>query len=263
MASNNVQISTLQGQLASSTSQNSALQNQVSFDSTQISSLQGQLSSATSQVASLQTQVSTNNSQISRLQSQHSTDATQISTLQNQSSSYQSQITSLQSQISSLQSQISSGRSYQTTLFSSQTISQGPYVQTLVYTFTPTYSGISYISGTSSSSTGYISVTNTTTGASNPYTFGTGTTISAPLIAGNNYSIYFGNHDSVGTITATLIRDLFRFIHHIQSKYAVLLADHFSGTLRANSGLYFHPELFRLHHYKRNEHFFHRIYPGN
>lgn len=90
------------------------------------------------------------------------------------------------------------------TLFSSQTISQGPNTQTVVYTFSPTYSGYIFINGTSSSSTGYILVINTNSGASNTYNFGTSTTINAQLNSGNTYAIYFGNRDTSGNITATL-----------------------------------------------------------
>lgn len=89
-------------------------------------------------------------------------------------------------------------------LFTSQTISQGPGLQTLVYTFTPVYTGYVTISGTSSSSTGYILVVNTTSGISTTYTFGNGTTINAPLTSGSSYGIYFGNHDTSGAITAIL-----------------------------------------------------------
>jgi hypothetical protein len=98
----------------------------------------------------------------------------------------------------------SSAAPSQSALFSSQTVSQGPNVQTIVYTFTPAYSGHTSITGTSSSSTGYLLVTNTSSGVSNNYIFGTGTAVSAPLTANNSYSIYFGNHDSSGLITATL-----------------------------------------------------------
>jgi len=92
----------------------------------------------------------------------------------------------------------------QSTLFTSQGVSQSANTQTLLYTFVPTYSGNIYISGTSSSSTGYIRVTNNTLNATVTYAFGTGTSITIPITGGYSYSIYFGNTDATGTITATL-----------------------------------------------------------
>jgi len=173
--------------------------NAISTLNTQTTSLKSQLSSASQQLDNF-------NSQISALEKQTSSFTSQISALQSQFSSLNTQLTSLQSTVSSLSTQVTTllSASSQTTLFSSQAISQGPGVQTLVYTFAPTYSGYIYISGSSSSATGYIMVTNSTSGASTSYTFGTGTTVTASLTAGNSYSIYFGNRDASGTITATL-----------------------------------------------------------
>jgi hypothetical protein len=94
--------------------------------------------------------------------------------------------------------------SYSTLLFSSQSISEGPSTYTSVYTFTPISSGPIYISGTSSSTTGYILIVNNSTGDSNTYAFGTINIIAVPLTAGYNYSISFGNQDPSGTITANL-----------------------------------------------------------
>jgi len=89
-------------------------------------------------------------------------------------------------------------------LFSSQTITQSFSTQTLLYTFTPTQVGYIYITGTSTSITGYIRVTNNTTSTYIDRAFGTGAIVSVPITPGQNYSIRFGNADASGVITATL-----------------------------------------------------------
>ena len=89
-------------------------------------------------------------------------------------------------------------------LFSSQTISQAFGTQTLLYALTTPYSGFISISGTSSSTTGYIRVTNNTTGFTTYYVFGTGNNVNVTVNAGQRYTLYFGNSDTLGTITATL-----------------------------------------------------------
>jgi hypothetical protein len=89
-------------------------------------------------------------------------------------------------------------------LFVSQAVSQEAGAQTTVYTFTPAYSGNMFINGTSNSLTSYILVVNTKPNTSTIYNFGKGIENKIPLISGNTYLIYFGNHDTSGTITATL-----------------------------------------------------------
>ncbi|MFC1910777.1 hypothetical protein ACFLXC_05810 [Chloroflexota bacterium] len=98
----------------------------------------------------------------------------------------------------------------QITLFAGQTISQSYNSQTTLTEFVPDHFGYVYITGNSSTSTGYIRVYNNTLGTYNNYTFGTGTTVTAPVSAGYSYSIIFGNTNSSGTITATLTATYYR-----------------------------------------------------
>ena len=89
-------------------------------------------------------------------------------------------------------------------LFTSKSVTQNHGTQSTVKTYTPSYSGYFKITGTSSSATSYIRIYNNSLDDYTDYAFGTGTTITAPVIAGNNYSIIFGNTASSGTVTATL-----------------------------------------------------------
>jgi prefoldin subunit 5 len=187
-------------------SQTESLQGQLSSLQTQFSSLQSQLSSINSTITALSEQEDALSSQITALQEERSSLTSLISESESQLSSLSSELESLQSSVDSLSKRVASLSSKlgESTLLFTLTFSQGPGVQTTVYTFTPTYAGSIYISGSSSSSTGYVMVNNNTSGTSKTYAFGTGKTVTAPLTAGNSYSVYFGNHDSSGTVTATL-----------------------------------------------------------
>jgi hypothetical protein len=90
------------------------------------------------------------------------------------------------------------------TLFTSQSISQSFGTLTLLHTYVPTYNGYINITGVSSSTTGYIKLTNNTTAASVDYAFGTSGAISVPVVGGQSYSIRFGNTEVSGLVTATL-----------------------------------------------------------
>jgi uncharacterized protein YlxW (UPF0749 family) len=190
LTSANSQISTLGSQLTTANSDIAALKNQVTTHTSQIATANGQ-------VASLSAQLNSTNAQITAVQSQDSSFATQMSALL-------SQVTTLTSQVTTLQTTVNSLGSASTTLFLGQAVSQGANTYSGVYSYTPTYSGYLTISGSSSSTTGYILLVNSTTGGSATYPFGTGTTIMAGLTSGYSYGIYFGNYDSSGTITASL-----------------------------------------------------------
>jgi septal ring factor EnvC (AmiA/AmiB activator) len=216
------QISTLDGNLSTANQQISTLKSQLGSDETAISSLKQQLTSAGTQITALQDQVTSVNSQIANLNTQTNANITQISSISNQISSINSQLATLSSSLSSLTTSLTdlqstvaslstevdnltstSWYSHSTTLASSQSLSQGYGEQTLFATFFANYAGYLYISGTSTSSTSYITVKNTTSGTLNSYTFGTGTTVSAPIQAGA-IEIYFGNSASSGSVTAVL-----------------------------------------------------------
>jgi uncharacterized protein YlxW (UPF0749 family) len=190
LTSANSQISTLGSQLTAANSEISTLKTQMATSGSQITTLNGQ-------VASLSGQLNSANNQVTALQTQGSGFATQISSLQSQVSTLTSLVTALQTTVSNL-------ASASTTLFSGQAVSQGANTYSGVYAYVPTYSGYLTVSGSSSSATGYIMIVNSGTGGSTTYPFGTGTTVTAGLTVGYNYSIYFGNFDSSGTITASL-----------------------------------------------------------
>ncbi len=214
----NDELTSLSGQVANADSRISTLSSQESSD---VSSLQDELSTANNQISSLTDQINSALLQISSLQSNVSSDTVIISSIQTQLTSINSQLSSLDDTTVSLQNTLTSlkntvdslvikvnnltaAANNPVILFSSQTISQAFNTQTLLYTFTPTYNGYIYISGTSNSTTGYIRVTNNTTSTFTDYAFGTGTTVSAAVSGGYSYSIRFGNTDASGTITATL-----------------------------------------------------------
>ena len=193
-------VSSLQDELSTANDQISSLTNQINSVLLQISSLQTDVSSDTVRISAIQTQLSSINSQLSSLGD------TTVS-LQNTLTSLENTLTSLENTVDSLVRQVNELTAAATNpviLFSSQAVSQAFGTQTLLYTFTPTYNGYIYISGTSSSTTGYIRVTNNTTSTYTDYAFGTGTTVTAAVTGGYSYSIRFGNSDASGTITAIL-----------------------------------------------------------
>lgn len=212
------QLALLSSQIAGTEQQISNLRNKEAED---ITSLQGDLSTATDQISSLSNQVGSVLSQISSLQADVSLDASNIASLQSQLASINTQLTSLNNTTVSLQStltslgsavdslvarvnSLTSTATNPVVLFSSHPVSQTFGTQSLVYTYTPTYNGYFYIGGTSSSTTGYIRISNNSTATYTDYPFGTGTTVTVGVTAGYNYSIIFGNSDASGTITATL-----------------------------------------------------------
>jgi septal ring factor EnvC (AmiA/AmiB activator) len=228
LATQTAQVASLQSQLSAANSQVSTLGGQVatlsknlaSADST-ISTLSTQLTSVNSQITSLTKQINTTGSQIAALQGQTSSSGSQINTLQTQLGTLQNAINELKSQsvstqgaITSLQSQLNTAQSTldtltqqintPVTLFAPRSITQAANTNSIVYSFVPAYSGYISISGISSSTTGYITIVNDDLGTSNTYNFGKGTTVYVQLSNSYHYSIYFGNHDVSGTITATL-----------------------------------------------------------
>ncbi len=215
------QVASFPGQLTTEDSKISSLNNQFSdllvsmaSNNATLSVLNDKLSDASSQLSGFTQQLNSITSDIGTLKDDNTSSSSQITALQNQLNSFQTQLSSTQSTITSLQSQISAQQSaiasaaqaasVQGVLFTSHMISEGPSTSSLVYSFTTAYSGYLTISGTSNSATGYILIANSTSGVTATYNFGTGTTLNIPLNAGNTFSIYFGNRDSVGTIVAAL-----------------------------------------------------------
>jgi len=197
------QIASLQNQLSSANSQISSLQSQLSSGGSQvsnlqaqISSLQNQLTSANSKISSLQSQLSSGSSQVSNLQAQ-------ISSLQNQLDSATAQVTSLQNQNSSLQSIVSLSQS--ATKANAVTINQSAGASTSIVTFTASYAGYIVVSGTSTTSNGYITVTDSFSNYPNypGYVFGTGATRTIPILPGT-VTVSFANSNLLNGATATI-----------------------------------------------------------
>jgi uncharacterized phage infection (PIP) family protein YhgE len=168
-----------------------------------LATIQAGLTTTSNQITTLTNQLTNINSLISTLQGNMTSASSQISSIQTQVSTITTQLTALQNSITNLNAEVNVITTTNP-LFMSQGISQSANTQTQVYSFTPSYTGQIYISGTSSSSTGYIRVINNSTNVTNTYTFGTGAVITVGLIGGDNYTIYFGNSDNTGTIIATL-----------------------------------------------------------
>ena len=216
LSSANAQVSSLQKENSSYQSQVASLQNQLSGGSqsnlqTQITQLQSQLSSANSQVSSLQSQLSSANSQVSSLQNDVSTYKSQASSLQSQLSSANSQVSSLQSQLSSANSQVSSlqniiNLSQSSTEANQVTINQSSGQSSSVATFTASYAGYVVVSGTSTTSNGYLMVTDSAGGYpynNTNYAFGTGATRTIPVLPGT-VTVYFANSNLMNGATATI-----------------------------------------------------------
>jgi len=201
LATANGQITTLSGQL---TTLNSSLTSM----NTEVTSLNSDLTSARTQLSQLSASASNLASQISTVQSSASSTASQVTNIQSSITTLQSNINSLSSTVTSLQSTINSLTARVTTLestvsaplnlLSSYSVTQGANTATIIIaSFTPSYAGYLYVSGTSSSATGFIRVYNNTLAGGTDYLIGTGAAITATLTAGYSYTIYFGNTDTV------------------------------------------------------------------
>jgi predicted nucleic acid-binding Zn-ribbon protein len=95
----------------------------------------------------------------------------------------------------------------QTTILSAQGFTLTPGGQTLLTSFNASSSGSLTVTGSTTSTTGYVRVYNSVYGGSTNYTFANGSTISIPVQSGYN-TIYFGNSDASAqsvTLSATFI----------------------------------------------------------
>jgi chaperonin cofactor prefoldin len=175
----------------------SNLQSRISGSQVKVSSLQSELSSVNAQILDLQRENSGVNAQVASLNSQ-------ISSLNNQLSSLNSQISSLQTQNTDLQSIINLNKSE--IIANQKTINQEANRSSLIVSFVAKYAGYIIVSGTSTTSTGYIDVTdsfNSYPYNDNHYTFGTGATRLIPILPGT-VSVYFASPSTITGATATL-----------------------------------------------------------
>ncbi|MBN1366365.1 MAG: hypothetical protein JW967_00350, partial [Dehalococcoidales bacterium] len=212
LASTNSQIASITDQVNESIS---TLTDNMSLNNQEVAELNQDLAGITSQISSYNSEFVSINNQLDDLEDSVSSGDSSIASIENQLSTISSQITSLQNTVTSLQSSINSlntrvsalesaAANTKITLITSYSITQDFNERTLLTTFSPTGTGTLYISGTSSSSTGYIRLYNNTLSTFTDYTFGTAKTITTAVTYGYTYSIYFGNTEPSGTVTATL-----------------------------------------------------------
>lgn len=190
----NATIATMQTQV-------SQLSSQVSTQNSQITKLQSDLTAANASVSSLQTQLTSASTKESSTESSLAAANASISSLQSQLTTANGQVTTLQSQVTDLQNV--NNLSQSTIEASSYTVSQSAGSETVVSSFTATYPGYILVTGSSTSSTGYIRVVDSYSSyypSSTRYTFGTGTNLIIPVLPGTVY-VYFGNEDASGTPT--------------------------------------------------------------
>ena len=170
----------------------------------ELSSCRAQLQSCQSQLTSLQSQVQSCQSQLSSLQNQLQSAEDQLSSLQTQLSSYQNQVSSLQSELSICQRH---GKLQEVSVKADdKTINQGAGTRSAIVTFTAEYAGYVHVSGTSTTSNGYIMVTSSFGGYPHNdtrYSFGTGAARLIPVLPGD-IVVYFGNTNLFGGATATI-----------------------------------------------------------
>jgi chaperonin cofactor prefoldin len=176
-----------------------------------VSNLQSHLSGSQAKVSSLQSELSSANAQILDLQRENSSAAnaqvalnSQISTLNIQLSSLNSQISTLQNQNNDLQSIINLNKSE---IKANQvTINQKANESSLIVSFVAKYAGYIIVSGTSTTTTGYLDVTDSFSGYpynDTHYTFGTGALRIIPILPGT-VSVYFASPSTITGATATI-----------------------------------------------------------
>jgi uncharacterized protein YlxW (UPF0749 family) len=185
----NSQITSLENGLTTASSTIASLQGQ-------LSSTQSQLTSANAQILSLGNDLSAGKSQIANLQSQ-------VSSYQNQASSYQNQVATLQSQNNDLQNIVNLAA--YAAQASSVPISQAAGQMSPVTSFTANYAGYIVVSGSSSSGSGYVRVTDTYSSYpynSYNYSFSTSGSVFVPVLPGT-ITVYYGNTDAAA-VTATI-----------------------------------------------------------
>lgn len=179
----NNQISNLNSQLTAAISQRKALQDSLSLATTQITSLQIQMAAAKSQADSLQGQLTTANNRIASLGNNISTQQAQIAT-------YEKIIHLNQSSVKA----------------SALTVNQNAKQLSSVTSFYGDFAGFVVITGTSTTSNGYLIVTDSFQGYpynQMRYAFGNSGNIMLPVLPGN-ITVYFGNENAVNGATATL-----------------------------------------------------------
>ena len=199
----NLTIATQQAESVSLNSQITSLENGLTTASSTIASLQGQLSSTQSQLTSANAQILSLGNDLSAGKSQIANLQSQVSSYQNQASSYQNQVATLQSQNNDLQNIVNLAA--YAAQASSVPISQAAGQMSPVTSFTANYAGYIVVSGSSSSGSGYVRVTDTYSSYpynSYNYPFSTSGSVIVPVLPGT-ITVYYGNNDAAA-VTATI-----------------------------------------------------------
>ncbi len=197
IAARNLTIATQQAQIAQLNSQIVGLQTDLATEKANSTSLLQQLTTTKGQLAAANAQILSKTGELTVSQSQ-------VSILQSQITSLNSQVTTLQSEKADLQNIVNLGAS--TVQASSIPISQTYGALSSVSSFNVNYAGYLLITGSSSSATGYLRVTDSYSNYafnSSNISFGTGTSVVVPVLPGS-ITVSFGNTDGAGTITATI-----------------------------------------------------------
>jgi septal ring factor EnvC (AmiA/AmiB activator) len=199
------QLNAANVKVSSLTTQNTALQ-------TNLNSVQPQLTAANAQVSDLQGQLTAAKTQLTSVQGQLAAASTQATSSGTQVATLQNQVASLQSQLDAANAQVNSdkaimGLNATTNVANGAAINQIAGQEKQVISFVADYAGYVSISGTATTPTGYVRVTETFSGYAannNRYYFGMGTTLIVPVLPGT-VNIYFGNSDTAGeTVTGSL-----------------------------------------------------------
>ncbi len=164
----------------------------------------GKIASGNEQAALQQVRISDLEGQVSSLGNQLESANNQVIALQVQLSTADAQMSSLESQIGDLQSIL--GLSQSSVEASSVVINQGAREVSPVVIFVADYAGYIVVSGTSTTTNGYIMVTDSFSGYpynNTPHSFGTGSAWLIPVLPGT-VSVYFGNTNLINGATATL-----------------------------------------------------------
>jgi septal ring factor EnvC (AmiA/AmiB activator) len=177
------------------------LQTQLSSINTQITNISNKLESTStkesSDLSDLQNRVSNLEADINSLEDQLNNTNTVTSSLTSQVNSMNAQVSSLQNEIANINSQLETP----VQLLTSGTITQAYGQESLVTTTNAVTDGHIYITGYSTSPTGYVYVT-IDGGETSYYPFGTqSSTVVVPVQTGS-IAIYFGNTATSGTVTA-------------------------------------------------------------
>ena len=150
------------------------------------------------------TTISKNNNTIASLNNTIASDNSTISSQQNAISNGKSQITNLRSQISSLQNEVNLTLS--TSEIDGKIVNEYANSSVRIVSFTANYAGYIIVSGTSTTSNGYIRVDCSSSAYptySMKYTLGTSAIVTCPILPGT-VQVYFGNSNLVASANATI-----------------------------------------------------------